>query len=290
MAGNLERRDPNSGAVGPTSGPTATGRESKLADFSFKPALTYEKDIPQHFRQGARADTQKAIASGKGSELVLAATVPKFAPPSTAAEANAVEASAIASGVRELPKLRRAAGRIVQRRIGWLATPDRIVLTTSEREMTQRGPGKYAPAGPWLIEDRRTFRMADGSKAAKRTGNVPVDTATRSQDTPGTTAPTGDRETKIAANHPEGANSMGFLPAAVRQSMIGRVPNPTHFDGAILQWTDSATGEPATLQVNVLRMDKHRAVVIQAKRPWHGEVWEVSQADYQLADVQIEAA
>lgn len=292
MSGSLERRDPTHSAVGGPAAPVATGRASKLDDFSFTTALTWEKDIPQQFRRGALEGARLAITSGKGGELVLASSAPKFIAPRSAAESKTVEATTVASGVRELPKLRRSAGRVVQRRIGWQATPDRIVLTTAEREMVAREPGKYAPAGPWLIEDRRTFNTAPGAKAARRTGNVPVDRrAAAPQGQPSATEPSTEqaREEQIASSHPEGASAMGFLPAPVRQSMIGRVPNPTHFDGTILQWADTSSGEPTSLQVNVLRMDKYRAVVIQAKRSWHGEVWEVSQADYQLTDVQIEA-
>lgn len=262
-----------------------------MSDFEFsRRALIYETDIPTEFRRGARTGTEIALrkgdTTGPGTGLVLASSVPQIIPPRPERETKQVQKATIASGVRQLEKLRRSGDRIVQRRIGWQATPDRIVLTTAEREMRKNPEGKYAPASGWLIEDRRTFRMARG-RAEKRTGSVPVDPAAAPAGaTASSSVPREDAERAVAARFPEGEMSMSVLPTQVRRSMIARVPHPTQFDGVILQTVEP----PAVLTVHVLRMDQQRAIVIQATRPLDGDAWDVSQAHYQLTDVEIEAA
>lgn len=283
MPGHLERHTPTQGGIArPTvSDPGTATRMSQLV-FETK-ALVYDQDIPRTFRQGARASTELALRSEErarpGGELI---------PPRDQATTDSITQAAIASGVRQLSKPRKSSGRIVQRRIGWQATPGLIVITTAERELSPNATGKYSPAGDWLIEDRRTYREASG-KATKRTGDVPTDKDTTATRTAKNSAPGHGTEAAVATAFPEGAMALGMLPAQVRSSAIGRVPSPTQFDGVVLQEPDVA-GNPVRLEVNVLRMDTSRAVVIHASRKMGDLQWSVSQAAYRLTDPEIEQA
>lgn len=293
MSGNIERRASNPGGVAHgVAGNVPSGQATSLSQLTFeKKALIYAEDMPTTFRQGVKASTELVLHSGKtvrsGGELILASDAPSIISPRSDAETRKIEKAVIASGMRQLDKPRKSVGRVVQRRIGWQATPKLIVITTAERELSKTDSGKYTPTGAWLIEDRRTYKEASG-QAAKRTGNVAEDYQARSTGGSTQKEPVGT-EDSVAENFPEGANALGMLPAVVRSSAIGRVPTPTQFDGVILQYTNS-DGAPASLEVNVLRMDAQRAVVIQASRDLNSEKWRVSQASYQLEDPVIEQA
>lgn len=294
MPGHLERRAPRAGGLahgGPQS--PETGQATSLASLEFtNAALDYSDDLPRTFRSGVKASTEVALRSGKdarsGGELILASsTAPSIIAPRDPATTRRIEKATIASGVRQLDKPRKASGRIVQRRIGWQATPDLIVITTAERELTKTAEGKYAPTGNWLIEDRRTYREANG-RATKRTGAVPIEETSPAPGETPATAP--GLESAVAAQFPEGAQALGALPSAVRSSAIARVPSPRQFDGVILQYSDQGTNQPTSLEVNVLRMDAARAVVIQATRAVSSTTWSVSQATYKLTEPEIEQA
>ena len=87
---------------------------------------------------------------------------------------------------------------------------------------------------------------------------------------------------------PEGQFALSLLPAQVRSSAIARVPIPTVFDGAVMLVSDAKSGEETHKEVNVIRMNDRRAVVIQAKLKPNADEWEVSQATYSLSDPEIE--
>lgn len=295
MSGHLERRAPGSGGLarGGTQS-VESGQATALSDLNFGgTALEYGSDLPRKFRVGVKASTEVALRSGKearsGGELILASSArsPIVAPKGEAIT-DRVEKSAIASGVRQLDKPRKSSGRIVQRRVGWQATPDRIVITTVERELKKTDSGKLAPAGEWLIEDRRTYKEA-GGRATKRTGNVPEDNVAASSPSAQASPAEGGLEASVAEKFPEGARSLGVLPSAVRSSAIARVSTPRQFDGVILQYSNMS-GKPESLEVNVLRMDTERAVVIQATRDLNSTSWSVSQASYKLTAPEIEQA
>lgn len=294
MSGHLERRAPRAGGLARGGAHTTeTGQATSLSQLTFaSAALDYTADLPRAFRSGVRASTEVALRSGKearsGGELILAsAATPTITAPRSDAASRRIEKATIASGVRQLDKPRKASGRVVQRRIGWQATPDLIIITTAERELEKTASGKYAPSGDWMIEDRRTYKEANG-RAAKRTGNVSADDEAPAADA--AAAGTPGFEATVAEKFPEGAQALGALPAAVRSSAIARVPSPRQFDGVILQYSDPGTQQPSSLEVNVLRMDAERAVVIQATRSITATVWEVAQATYKLAEPEIEQA
>lgn len=295
MSGHLERRAPGTGSL--TRGGSRaveSGQAIAMSQLSFtSTVIDYAKDLPRRFRVGVKDSTDVALRAGKdarsGGELILASSVtPTIITPRDDAVTRKVEKATIASGVRQLDKPRRSSGRVVQRRVGWQATPDRIVITTVERELKKNDAGKYSPSGNWLIEDRRTYKEASG-RAAKRTGSVAADSENTSPESssPGTSA---SMEANVAEKFSEGAQALGTLPSTVRASAIARVPTPRQFDGVIVQYSNPSTGKPESLEVNVLRMDTERAVVIQAARDITGSSWSVSQAAYKLTAPEIEQA
>lgn len=292
MPGHLERRaTPPAGVAHHADAQVDPGASTSMSQLVFnKKALIYERDMPRTFRQGVRASTELALRSGQArvaGELILAADAPTVIAPRDPSTTRRVEEAVIASGMRQLDKPRKASGRIVQRRIGWQATPESVIITTAERELAKTDQGKLAPSGPWLIEERRTYPAA-GGKATKRTGDVPMGDS-RDSSTQGESRSALGTEAAAAQAFPEGAATLGVLPASVRSSAIARVPSPSQFDGVILQEPD-AQGNPVRLEVNVLRMDNQRAVVIQASRGMSETTWAVSQAAYSLGDAEIEQA
>lgn len=250
-------------------------------------ALTYEEDMPTKFRSGAKAQTDLVLrkqSKQSTTDLVLARDV---VAPKSDRQIKKIEKASIASGTRQLEKPRRSMGRIVQRRVGWNATPTQIMVTTAERELTKRDDGKLSPSGEWLIEHRKTFTNTAGA-AEKRVGKVKVSApapgapdGTQTPSVPTATAPGED-------SFPEGQFALSLLPAQVRSSAIARVPSPTVFDGAVMLVSDAKSGEETHKEVNVIRMNDRRAVVIQAKLKPNADEWEVSQATYSLSDPEIE--
>lgn len=250
-------------------------------------ALTYEEDMPTKFRSGAKAQTDLVLrkqSKQSTTDLVLARDV---VAPKSDRQIKKIEKASIASGTRQLEKPRRSMGRIVQRRVGWNATPTQIMVTTAERELTKRDDGKLSPSGEWLIEHRKTFTNTAGA-AEKRVGKVKVSApapgapdGTQAPSAPTATAPGED-------SFPEGQFALSLLPAQVRSSAIARVPIPTVFDGAVMLVSDAKSGEETHKEVNVIRMNDRRAVVIQAKLKPNADEWEVSQATYSLSDPEIE--
>lgn len=265
------------------------GKGTDIGSLSFEGrALTYEEDMPTKFRSGAKAQTDLVLreqSKKATTDLVRARDV--IAPKSDR-QIKKIKKSSIASGTRQLEKPRRAMGRVVQRRIGWSATPTQIIVTTAERELTKREDGRLSPSGEWLIEHRKTFANTTGP-AEKRVGKVKAsapapNTPSASQ---AASAPAGG-SAGASDTFPEGEFALSLLPAQVRSSVIARVPAPTVFDGAVMLVSDSTTGEERHKEVNVIRMDDKRAVVIQATLKPRTDEWEVSQATYVLAPPEIE--
>lgn len=268
----------------PDAGPAS---DITAADFSGK-AITYDADMPTAFRRGAAAAgtalvARRTAAGSAGTGLVRAV---KVVAPKPVAVTEQIARQVIASGARQVEKPRRSGGRVVQRRVGWQATPTMVVVTTAERELRARDDGRYAPTGPWEVEHRMTFRCAGGA-AEKRVGKVAFDT-------PADAVASGQGEASAASERgqddtfPEGTNALSFLPRSVRVSALARVPQPTVFDGTVLQYADAASGAVHHQEVNVIRMDAATAVVILARRDPDATLWEVSQAVYALGEPEVE--
>lgn len=296
MSGHIERRAPiTDGVARNGSHSFETGQATEISELTFGEAtLEYSTDMPSAFRSGAKASTQMALDRGhgqarSGGELVVASSnAPTIIDPHDESTSLRAERAEIASSVRQLEKARKSAGRVVQRRIGWRATPDRVIITIAERELGKNPNGTFSPVGPWLVEVRRTFKEASG-KASKRTGVVPADSKQISNDSTGDGNATRLEQT-VMEKFPDSSRALGALPAAVRSSAIARVPSPERFEGQLLEFADGATGSPTSWKVTVLRMDVQRAVVISATREVTANAWAVSQATYNLMEPEFEQA
>lgn len=267
----------------PVSGP---GADITAVTFAGR-AITYA-DIPTVFRAGAAAAGTALVpvrTSGKttpGSALVRPS---KVSQPQSQKATEKVAKQVIASGARQIEKPRRSGGRVVQRRVGWQATPTVIIITTAERELREQPDKRYAPAGEWLVEHRMTYPCMSGP-ADKRVGRVPFDIGGDSQSEP---EPVGLLPSSPGPDaFPEGSAALAFLPSSVRASVLARVPNPTVFDGTVLQFSEEQSGKVHHQEVNVIRMDAATAVVVQARRDPDATVWEVSQAVYALGEPEVE--
>ena len=256
------------------------GEDINTASFT-DPGYTWDEHIPTQFRQGVATST--ALATTTPSRGTTVATRSTSAPIKSATELSTITQRSIASGVRQLTKPRKVKGRLVQRRIGWQATPSLIMVATAERELSRGDDQKLRPVGPWLLEHRTTSRNINGP-AQKRAGRVNADpTAT-------TTAPAAPDTPAGPHPFPEAAFALSFLPATVRSSVLARIPNPTLFDGAVLQFSDPKTGDPSRQQVDVIRMNPTTAVVVRATRAAGANVWDITQATYALESPEIEQA
>lgn len=264
------------------------GKGTDIGEVSFGGrALTYEEDMPTKFRTGAKAQTELALRdkpSQKSTDLMRAEDVIS---PKSDRQIKKIKKTSIASGARQLEKPRRSMGRIVQRRIGWNATPTKIMVTTAERELTRRDDGRLSPTGEWLIEHRKTFSNTSGA-AEKRTGKVKTSAPAPGAPQNDGNTPTPTTPTPTEDAFPEGQFALSLLPAQVRSSALARVPTPTVFDGSVMMVSDSGTGQERHKEVNVIRMDNTRAVVIQAKLEPNTDEWDVAQATYTLTAPEIE--
>lgn len=287
MNRDLAPRNPTSTAA--TRRPAVDpGEGADIAALTFEDkALLYERDMPTRFRKGVSNSTDLAVPDHATGGMVKASNV---RPPRSERAFQQATSTSIASGLRQLDKPRRSGSRIVQRRIGWLATPESIVVTVAERGLEELAPGRLKPDRQgWLIERRSTHRVL-AQQAQRRVGTVPADPATpvsaRSAptDTPDAT------QRAIRTQFPEGSAALSFLPKAVRTSVIGHVPDPTVFDGTVLQFSDPDSGTVQRTQVDLIRMNGSTAVVVQAQQKPNTTTWEVTQAVYRLGDPEVEQA
>lgn len=267
------------------------GVDMSQVEFS-QPGYSFDADMPTRFRTGAAEQVRKA-----STELVLGRRSTELARPGEvsiaprlAAEQAKVEARVFASGVRQLAGARRSGGRVVQRRVGWKATPEVVVVTVAERELVELSPGRMKPVGDWLVERRETWRSSAG-EAVRRTGRVRADDAVAVAEVAQATQSTGPvpgQAAPAADAFPEGSFATSFLPRQVRSSLLARVPSPKVFDGTAIQYSRGSV--PDRLEVNVIRMDDSGAVVVQATRAHGSDDWEVAQAVYSLSAPEVERA
>lgn len=285
MGTDLEHAANSTGVVRAQGGPTDPGAGHTLDDATFENrGYTFDADMPTAFREGAAQSTALALQKQGGTASSALMRASDTAPLKSDRELAQIASQTIASGTRQLDKPRRTIdGRIVQRRIGWRATPLLIIISTAERELAKGTDGRLRPAGEWLLEHRKTYRNAGGA-AKKRTGQVPLEEET--QRTKGPSIPGAPNAN--ADDFTEGEFALSFLPPSVRSSARARVPNPTLFDGTLLQY---ATGDVLDRhEVNLIRMDEDHAVVIQAIRTPNAAHWDISQAAYTLQAPEIEQA
>lgn len=265
------------------------GATSDVSAATFGPdALLYESAVPRMFRRGAAASTDLVLSHERAAGVLTVRATPLS--PRSEREVDRITAEAIASGVKQLPGVRRSGDRKVQRRLAWQATPSRVVISTIERDLepVEGSAIRMRPSkSGWLLEERVTYPCVGGA-AQRRVGTVPFESG------PGLSAAGGAASdpTQAAVRNafPDGAESLSYLPTAVRASAITRVPTPTVFDGALLQFTSTETGKVVRTQVDLIRMDATTAVVIQARAPHGATAWEVTQATYALGTPEVERA
>lgn len=288
MSTDLEKATASNGVMRASDGLLpAPGAGLTTADATFeKRGYTYDADMPTAFRKGAAQSTALSLRK-QGTTSAALARFSDATPLKSDLELAKIAAQSIASGARQLEKPRRAAdGRIVQRRVGWRATPMLILIATAERELIKGADGRLRPAGEWLLEHRKTYRNTSGA-AKKRTGLIPVREEApiaMGPSIPATPPPGADSADAFS----EGEFALSFLPPSVRSSVRARIPSPTVFDGTLLQYS---TGDVLDrYEVNLIRMDEAHAVVVQASRAPDATHWDVSQAAYTLHVPEIEQA
>lgn len=267
----------------------AVGTGAATDELTFSGRAEMYSDLPTTFRKGGASSTALVLRKEseerqKKASTELARPEDVVAPiqlPPKAAEQT------IASGVRKLSSSFRVGDRIVQRKLGWFATPTYIFVTTVERELKWREDKKLAPASDWLIEHRRRFRPKSGV-AEKRVGTV-KETYSNYEDE-ATTSRFVEAAEQIPDAFVNGVEAMAFLPLTVRGDIVSQVPHPKYFDGRLLGVCEDGGEEVTHYEVSLLRMNDDVALVISAKKPLGGSVWEVTQAKYDLTTPEIEAA
>lgn len=288
MSGDVTLRASQGNSVArPTSISVGTGASTEELTFAGKAEMY--TDLPTVFRKGGKASTELVLRKESAERQTKTSTAlarpedvvaPITLPPKAAEQA-------IASGVRRLSNSFRAGDRIVQRKLGWFATPTYIFVTTVERELKWREDKKLVPASDWFIEHRRRFRPKSGV-AEKRVGNVKE--VYSDYEAEGVAARYVEAAEAIPDAFVNGVEAMAYLPRAVRGDIVSQVPNPTYFDGRLLGLCEGGGPDVTHYEVSLLRMNDDVAVVISAKKPLKGSVWEVTQAKYQLTTPEIEAA
>lgn len=270
-------------------GSIAVGTGAGTEDLSFSGRAEMYSDLPTTFRQGGASSTALVLRKESDERQAKTSTAlarpedviaPIHLPPKAAEQT-------IASGVRKLSSSFKVGNRIVQRKLGWFATPTYIFVTTVERELKWRDDKKLAPATDWFIEHRRRFRPKSGV-AEKRVGTVKEVYSNYEEEA--TTSRFVEAAEQIPDAFVNGVDAMAYLPLAVRGDIVSQVPNPTYFDGRLLGLCEDGGEEVTHYEVSLLRMNDGVALVISAKKPIGGSVWEVTQAKYALTTPEIEAA
>lgn len=285
MSKELGLRSLQGGSVGTQGKRVKAGMGQTADNLSWGPKAEHFRDLPTIFREHASKSTELLLRreaqerQGRSPvHLPTTSVLPGRGDP-LAGE------PLIASGVRRLEKAYRRGEEVVQRKLGWKATPTGILIVTVERALQARGDGKLAPQGEWLIEHRRTYRNQQGP-ALRRSGRV---SAREEGAALGEGATTYVAEAESAGDaFQEGATTMSFLPLAVRGDLVAQVPQPTYFDGRILGNCD-AQGEVIAYEVSLLRMDDGKALVVQATRGVQEDFWQVVQATYTLTPALVES-
>lgn len=186
----------------------------------------------------------------------------------------------IGSVVIELPGVRkvgRTAGmpQFVQRRVGWLAQRDRLVVIESHLGLRARPDGKFAREGRWT---QHTVDVLDASALPQRTvGDLRDDALSGLR--PGVDArqPAESRDPMLAS----GRLALSYLPHDVRLGVARTVPSPELCIGQALRHTDGF-GAISRHQIQVLALQGRRGVVVVASTQGTSGWWQVEQVTYDL--------
>ena len=166
------------------------------------------------------------------------------------------------------------ATRYYRRRLGWWATPERIVVTSSEQPLVKLSSGKMLPDGAWTPEESKHYLPI--GVVRHRVGKVSVD-STRETTSGNSTEPMA--KTGFEKNHADALDSIKYLPAPVRDSIMNRIPNPIVFEAQALKHSQNG----GYWTVEVLKLDDEQALVVIATRVVGYDFWTVEQRIYPLA-------
>ncbi|GAA3674369.1 hypothetical protein FB459_1886 [Yimella lutea] len=273
--------------MGELGRPTATGRglgaatnlgsSRDTSEATFTTTALVFDDMPQDFAVARTASSSTALVLRGGASpdrstaLVRAGdVVPSGSVPVPS------KREIIADGVHQYTKPRRRGSDVVQRRVGWLATPSLIQVITVERPLRQDGKA-YRPAGDWELARRVTYDCASGT-AQRRKGVVTSDAVRSSASEP--SGASNGSPVDEAAELAESA--LQFVPASVRRTVVSSVPAPLFTSGNIYRYKNGKH------TVEVVRMDAARAVVLNAVLDAGASQWSVEQATYDLGPTRVE--
>lgn len=246
VAHDLTRRSAHAGSLAHTADP---GIGADITTVNFGPKSLAFDQLPQTFPAGKELD--------------------RPGEPRDVTTRSASEQPPLTHITRQHPKpYRLRTGQVVQRRTGWAAYPDKIVSVTAERPLARTDTGSYRPTGDWTLVRRECDHLP--GKATRTTGSVPDDSA---NPTPGTPAPNGGGT--VPERFRDGADALMYLPTAVRRSVITHVPDPTGFDGKVIQYADDKS-----IEVTVVRRSaRHAVVAIGILKPG-SRAWDVTMLNY----------
>lgn len=185
----------------------------------------------------------------------------------------------VASAARLEDKARRRrTGEYARRRWGWRADRTGYDLVVQEQRLFARPDGRFSPLGDWrtLSVDR-----VNAVEVSRRAGDVAGDPLAASGPT--------DGADKGRPGQPAMHRDLGYLPTAVRLSLVQAVPDPV-FEGVLaLQWS---THDNHVLRhtVSALRHNGTKAAVVVGSRQQGARTWQVEQVNYILLSTSPGAA
>lgn len=191
----------------------------------------------------------------------------------------------LGNAIVQLPGVRKCGRvdgppRFVQRRVGWLAQRDRIVVIENYLELRARPDGKFAPLGRW---NQHTVDVLGTTALPQRTvGEVRDDALTGVDPRAGTSSVSLDemlRDPMLAS----GMLALSYLPHDVRLGVVQAVPAPSLCVGQAVRHADS-TGAVSRHEVRLLSLQGRQAVVVVAATHGSSGWWQVEQVAYHLTD------
>lgn len=181
------------------------------------------------------------------------------------------------SGVRRVGRI-AGAPQFVQRRIGWLAQRDRLVLIESHLDLRARPDGKFARAGRWT---QHAVDVLGASALPQRTvGDVRDDALSDfgvAVDARHPSDPEETRDPMLAS----GRLALSYLPHDVRLGVAQAVPSPEFCIGQAVRHTDGY-GAVSRHRIQVLALQGQRGVVVVASTQGTSGWWQIEQVTYDL--------
>lgn len=264
------------GTAATTSGQVNPGRGHNVDTTEFDTEVITFDAMPTQFAPSASDPTAESGAAGDG----LARRHESGRPGGSVARRQQGESRPprrtpspmIAEGVRTLTNPRRSGGKVVERRLAWLATAADVTVVTAEQELVPTAGGKFRRSGEWWLTRRQVFTPS--ATPVTKPGRVPVDDIP--DDAQDTSAPAA--RTVAEADRYLAEMALASLPAPVRASVLARVPNPTIFEGSLVKIGNSEGDD--RYEVSLLRIDSNCAAVVTAGRSANATHWDVTYRIY----------